>query len=51
MNENQGAESTLAMLLALAEMMLLEANLTAFQKPAETPRKAPLVAPAASCPP
>jgi uncharacterized protein YyaL (SSP411 family) len=47
-NENQGAESTLAMLLALSEMMLLEANLTAFQKPAETPHKVTLAAPAAS---
>jgi hypothetical protein len=39
------------MLLALSEMMLLEANLTAFQKPTEAPdvsRKVSLAAPAAS---
>lgn len=36
-NENQGAESTLSMLLALSEMMLLEASLAAFQKPGDAP--------------
>ena len=33
-NQNQGAESTLAYLLALAEMQLLENSLTAFRKAA-----------------
>jgi hypothetical protein len=53
-NENQGAESTLAMLLSQAEMMLLEASLAANAKPAEPPRRLPLAklsatpAPAAS---
>jgi glycosyltransferase involved in cell wall biosynthesis len=47
-NENQGAESTLAFLLALADMMLLEGSLTAFQKSDAAPRQAPLAAPAAS---
>ena len=32
-NENQGAESTLAFLLSLAEMQLLENNVAAFQSP------------------
>ncbi len=32
-NQNQGAESTLAYLMALSEMELLEQNLKAFQKP------------------
>jgi len=31
-NQNQGAESTLAYLLALAEMELLENSLTSFRK-------------------
>jgi hypothetical protein len=35
LNENQGAESTLAFLLALAEMRLLEASLSALEKTAE----------------
>jgi glycosyltransferase involved in cell wall biosynthesis len=34
-NQNQGAESTLAYLLALCEMELLEQNVKAFQKPTE----------------
>lgn len=33
-NENQGAESTLAFLLSLAEMQLLENTVAAFQSPA-----------------
>jgi hypothetical protein len=33
LNENQGAESTLAFLLSLAEMELLESSLAAFQSP------------------
>ena len=33
-NQNQGAESTLAYLLALAEMQLLESSQTAFRKAA-----------------
>ncbi len=45
-NENQGAESTLAMLLSLAEMMLLEASLAASEKPAEMPRESAVAAPA-----
>ena len=32
-NENQGAESTLAFLLSLAEMQLLENTVAAFQSP------------------
>lgn len=43
-NENQGAESTLAMLLALSEMMLLEGSLAAFQKPSESTPVATLAA-------
>jgi glycosyltransferase involved in cell wall biosynthesis len=35
-NQNQGAESTLAFLLALAEMQLLENSLTSFRKGAAT---------------
>jgi hypothetical protein len=35
-NQNQGAESTLAYLLALAEMQLLESSVTAFRKAAPT---------------
>lgn len=35
-NQNQGAESTLAFLLALAEMQLLENSLRAFSQPVET---------------
>jgi glycosyltransferase involved in cell wall biosynthesis len=34
-NQNQGAESTLAYLIALSEMQLLEHDLKAFQKPAD----------------
>ncbi len=34
-NANQGAESTLAYLIALAEMELIENDLKAFQKPRE----------------
>ncbi len=34
-NQNQGAESTLAYLMALSEMELLELDLKAFQKPSE----------------
>ena len=34
-NQNQGAESTLAFLLALAEMKLTEASLAVFRPPAE----------------
>jgi glycosyltransferase involved in cell wall biosynthesis len=34
-NQNQGAESTLAYLIALSEMQLLEHDLKAFQKPTE----------------
>jgi glycosyltransferase involved in cell wall biosynthesis len=34
-NENQGAESTLAYLMSLSEMELLEQNFKAFQKPTE----------------
>ncbi|MFO0904980.1 MAG: glycosyltransferase family 4 protein [Pirellulales bacterium] len=44
-NENQGAESTLAFLLALAEMQLLENAVAAFQAPktsASAPRRATL---------
>jgi glycosyltransferase involved in cell wall biosynthesis len=40
-NQNQGAESTLAYLLALAEMQLLENSLTAFRK-ASVPAVEPL---------
>jgi len=47
-NENQGAESTLAMLLGLSEMMLLEASLAAFQKPDAGARVAQAAASAAS---
>jgi hypothetical protein len=36
-NENQGAESTLAYLIALSEMKLLEQDLKAFAKPLDTP--------------
>jgi glycosyltransferase involved in cell wall biosynthesis len=39
LNENQGAESTLAMLLSLAEMMLLEASLGSTEKTTESPAK------------
>jgi glycosyltransferase involved in cell wall biosynthesis len=38
-NQNQGAESTLAYLLALAEMQLLENSLTAFRKAAPVTAK------------
>jgi glycosyltransferase involved in cell wall biosynthesis len=42
-NENQGAESTLAMLLSQAEIMLLETSLAAAEAPpAEALRKAPV---------
>ena len=34
-NQNQGAESTLAYLIALSEMELLEHDLKAFQKPTD----------------
>jgi hypothetical protein len=34
-NQNQGAESTLAYLIALSEMQLLEHDLKAFSKPAD----------------
>ena len=34
-NENQGAESTLAFLLSLAELRLLESSLAAFRRAAE----------------
>ena len=37
-NENQGAESTLAFLLALAELRLLESSLAAFRRAAEMAR-------------
>lgn len=37
LNENQGAESTLAMLLSLAEMALLEARLAAFERAGAPP--------------
>ena len=37
-NQNQGAESTLAYLLALCEMELLEQDVKAFQKPTENER-------------
>jgi hypothetical protein len=37
-NENQGAESTLAYLLCLVELRLLETSLTAFREPAEIDR-------------
>jgi glycosyltransferase involved in cell wall biosynthesis len=43
-NENQGAESTLAMLLSLAEMMLAETNLSTLEKPVEAPHSEPAVA-------
>ena len=33
LNGNQGAESTLAFLLSLAEMRLAQASLTSFRKP------------------
>jgi hypothetical protein len=46
-NENQGAESTLAMLLSLAEMMLLDAASAAPPKIIEAPARAVAVAPAA----
>jgi hypothetical protein len=36
-NENQGAESTLAMLLSQAEMLLFESSLASFEHPAENP--------------
>ena len=35
MNQNQGAESTLAYLISLSEMQLLEHDLQAFQKPTD----------------
>jgi hypothetical protein len=35
-NENQGAESTLAFLLSLAELNLVESSLAAFRRAAET---------------
>ncbi len=38
-NENQGAESTLAFLLSLAEMELLESSYVAFQPSADSPLK------------
>jgi glycosyltransferase involved in cell wall biosynthesis len=38
-NQNQGAESTLSLLLALAEMKLLESSLAAFQDRAEAERR------------
>ena len=38
-NQNQGAESTLAYLISLSEMELLEQDLKAFQKPTEHERK------------
>jgi hypothetical protein len=38
-NENQGAESTLAFLLSLAEMELLESSYAAFQPSVDTPSK------------
>lgn len=47
LNENQGAESTLAMLLSLAELMLLESSLAAREKPGETPQLQALAAPVA----
>jgi hypothetical protein len=34
-NQNQGAESTLAYLIALSEMQLLEHDLKSFQKPTD----------------
>ena len=46
-NENQGAESTLAMLLSLAELMLLEVSLAAREKPVETPQMPVLATPVA----
>lgn len=36
LNRNQGAESTLAFLLSLAEMQTVENNLSSFQQPVET---------------
>jgi glycosyltransferase involved in cell wall biosynthesis len=45
-NENQGAESTLALLLSQAELMLLEASLAAFEKPTDEVRKPAVSAPA-----
>lgn len=40
-NENQGAESTLAYLIALAEMEAMERELRTFQQPATSPPAAP----------
>jgi hypothetical protein len=38
-SENQGAESTLAFLLSLTELRLLESSLRAFSRPAEIDRR------------
>jgi hypothetical protein len=38
-NQNQGAESTLAFLLSLAEMQILENALAAFRQPTETDQR------------
>ena len=40
-NENQGAESTLAMMLSQAEMLLLESRLASADRPAPEKRPAP----------
>jgi hypothetical protein len=48
-NQNQGAESTLAYLIALSEMQLVEQDLKSFKKPAthklENPGTPPLPTP------
>ena len=41
LNENQGAESTLAFLLSLAEMELLESSYAAFQPSVDSPLHSP----------
>jgi hypothetical protein len=38
-NQNQGAESTLAFLLSLAEMQIVENSLAAFRQPTETDQR------------
>jgi len=40
-NQNQGAESTLAFLLSLAEMQLMQNAVTVFSPPATEPRSLP----------